>query len=215
MARRPPLCLARLRRDAIYANGGLRCCGGDASQRSEALRNPTHDTGQIQHPQQDKHQGNAKLHGQSETRRYHDTEDNNCRSHQKNRQCVSQSPEQANRRRASDGALAAHNGGHCNDVVGVRGMTHSQEQSQQNYCHERNQSVGRKMSTPDVDRCDSRCRYSQTQRHHECRRQKGKIAEGRVAGSHPRKHHAFGIDHGKADDHQHSCQSKTKRGNQK
>jgi len=106
--------------------------------RPEILRDPAHHAGKIQDAQKNEHEANRKLHRKAEARRNNDAEQNDERSDQENCDGMAESPKDADERGAANGALAAHDGSHGDDVISVRRMAHAEKESQRDNRKKRN-----------------------------------------------------------------------------
>ena len=96
----------------------------------ERLGHPARESSKVQNSQQDQHQPDRQLHGESEPRRNHHSEKNDRRAHQKNCDGMTQSPQHSDQSRVTYAALPAHNRGDGDHVVRIGGMPHPQEKSQ-------------------------------------------------------------------------------------
>ena len=102
----------------------------DARMRGrEFFADPHHGTGEIHQPQKDQHQAHREFHGQADTRRDGKSEENDGGADEDNRQSVATAPEDADQAGFGDGAFTANEGGNCDDVIGIGGVTYPEEEA--------------------------------------------------------------------------------------
>src|SRR6516165_1089124 len=106
----------------------------------QSVSEPLQDSRQVQNAQNNEHESHGKFHGQPHTRRNDYAERNDDRTHEKNREGVSQSPEHSNQRRLSRPPLTANDGADGDDVVRIGCVTHAQKEAQQDYSNQGNQT---------------------------------------------------------------------------
>src|SRR5882672_1023222 len=102
---------------------------------------PVHHAGKSQDAEQNQHQPDGEFHREAETRRDHDAEEDNERTHDKNGDGMAEAPEDSNQRGAANRTLAADDGGDGNDMVGVGGVTHAKKESQRDNGEEGDHAV--------------------------------------------------------------------------
>jgi len=88
-----------------------------------------HEARNIHDAKDNQHQSHGKLHGEPDSRGDYDIKKNDDGTHDKNRQGVSDTPENAGHRSFQQVALAAYDRGHRNHVVGIGGMAHPEKKS--------------------------------------------------------------------------------------
>src|SRR5215469_4448398 len=93
-------------------------------------------------PQQDQHQPDRQFHTQANSWRNDEVEKDNRSAHDKNRQCVPDAPKCSNPGRLRDLALAAHDCGHGDHVIGIGGVAHPEEESECNDGEKADHRVG-------------------------------------------------------------------------
>ena len=101
---------------------------------SIAMGNSLRNTGQIEDAEQDEHQADGQLHGETDARRNDDVEENDGRAHAEDGDGVADAPERSDHTCLADAPLAADDGGNGDDVVRVCGMAHAKDKSQTDHC---------------------------------------------------------------------------------
>ena len=114
-------------------NHGVRAVG-----RRQVVVDPTHDPRQVQNPQYHQHEPDRQLHSQTDARRDDDAEQNNGRTHHKDCQRMTESPEGTDQCRVLHALLPAYDGGNGNNVIRVGGVPHSKKKAQDDNREERN-----------------------------------------------------------------------------
>src|SRR4051812_36617780 len=89
----------------------------------------THKGKNVYQAERHQHERNGKFHTQPESRWNRYTEQDDGRAHNKNRQRVADSPEDAGPCGAAYLILAAHDGGDRNDMIWVGGVSHSEKEA--------------------------------------------------------------------------------------
>ena len=97
--------------------------------RREAVAEPVHRPSQVENPEQDQHQRDREFQCESEPRRNCHAEKDNRGADGEDGKRVADSPEDADPPSTRDGPFAADNGGDRNDVVGIGGMAHAEEEA--------------------------------------------------------------------------------------
>mgnify|MGYP001798515672 CR=1 FL=1 len=86
---------------------------------------------QIQCTQENEHERHAKLEAQPEPRRDDDPEQNNRSTHHQQGETVTEPPVDASQSGAPDAALSANDRSHRHDMIGIRGVSHPEEETQE------------------------------------------------------------------------------------
>jgi hypothetical protein len=102
--------------------------------RREPVSDPLCHAGKIQHSQKNQHEADSQFHGEANARRNRQVEQNNRRADQQDRNGVANAPEDSDQAGVPDAALAAHNGGHRDDVVRIGGVADAEQKSHANHC---------------------------------------------------------------------------------
>src|SRR6516162_2870816 len=109
--------------------------GGTAAK---ILRNPAHHSRKIQRAEKNQHQTNGKLHREAEARRDHNSKQDNEGTDDKDSDGMAESPQNADESGAAYFAFAADNRRNGDDMVRVRSMAHSQEETERDDRKQRN-----------------------------------------------------------------------------
>ena len=87
------------------------------------------DAGEIQDAEEDQHQADGKFHRQADAGGDGEAEEDDGGADDENRQCVADAPEDADPAGFQDGAFAADDGGDGDDVVGIGGVAHAEDEA--------------------------------------------------------------------------------------
>ena len=98
----------------------------------EGFRQPAHDAGKIQNSEEDEHQADGELHGEADASGNDDAAKRMMAEPTARIVSVWPSPQETPMRAAwrSRAALAADDGGDGDDVVGIGGVTHAEEETE-------------------------------------------------------------------------------------
>lgn len=114
----------------VSVAGGLVAQGSPEVWYRRPLREAPRHAGQCEDPENDQHHGDREFHGKPYSRRDRDIEQDDGAANGEDRQRVADAPGGADQRRAADAGLAAHDGGDRDDVVGVGGVTHAENEAE-------------------------------------------------------------------------------------
>lgn len=103
--------------------GNVRMGGG------EFFTQPFGDAGEIQNAEENEHQPHGKFHGQADTRRDDDVEENDGGADKDDGDGVAESPKSADEGGFRKRAFAADDSGNGDDVIGIGGMAHAEEEA--------------------------------------------------------------------------------------
>jgi hypothetical protein len=104
--------------------------------RRVAVCDALHDACKVEDAEQDEHQTDGQFHGETDARWNDHIEKNNGSADTEDGDRMADAPEDANDSRLPNAALATHDRGNSDDVVGIRGVTHAKNKSQTDYCRE-------------------------------------------------------------------------------
>ena len=96
---------------------------------SQSVSDPSQDSRQVQPAQNNQHDSHGEFHGQPHPSRNDHAEQNDDRTHQKNREGVSQSPKHSDQSCLSRRPLTADDGAHRDDVVWIGRVAHAQKEA--------------------------------------------------------------------------------------
>ena len=99
-------------------------------RRRELFRDPACKAREIQDSKQDEHQADANSMVRPRRGWDDDSEEDDGRAYQKNRDGMADAPQRANHRGVEHAALTADDGGYGDDVIGVRGVAHAEEKAE-------------------------------------------------------------------------------------
>ena len=116
----------------------------------EGFRQPAHDAGKIQNSEEDEHQADGELHGEADASGNDDAEEDDGGADGENRERVAESPENADEGGVADAALAADDGGDGDDVVGIGGVTHAEEETENDDRDESDHFLFRRQLRPEI-----------------------------------------------------------------
>jgi hypothetical protein len=77
---------------------------------------------QIRETDEYQHQGNTELKTESDSRRNHHSEHNDCAANNEHRKRMPNSPQSADPRRTAERLFTRDHGGHRHDMIGVGGV---------------------------------------------------------------------------------------------
>jgi len=100
-----------------------------AVRRRECFGDPAHHSGEIQNSQKNQHQADGEFHGKADSCGDDNSEKDDGGADDEDRDGVAKAPEGADYGGVADAALAAHDGGHRDYVIGVGGMAHAEEEA--------------------------------------------------------------------------------------
>jgi hypothetical protein len=86
-----------------------------------------------QHTEKDKHHCHEEFHRQSDPRWDYDVEEENRAAHDEEGRGVTQTPKHPNATGAIDAPLAADDGRHGYDVIGIRGVAHAEKEPEERH----------------------------------------------------------------------------------
>jgi hypothetical protein len=104
--------------------------------RRVAVCDALHDACKVEDAEQDEHQTDGQFHGETDARWNDHIEKNNGSADTEDGDRMADAPEDANDSRLPNAALATHDRGNSDDVVGIRGVTHAKNKSQTDCCRE-------------------------------------------------------------------------------
>jgi hypothetical protein len=90
---------------------------------------PLEETSDVHDAEEDQHQCNGKLHGQTNSCGNDPSEENYDATDGDKCECVADSPQRANQVSVLDRTVARHDRGHGDDVVGIGGVAHPEEET--------------------------------------------------------------------------------------
>ncbi len=96
----------------------------------ESVGDPLRDPGKVEHTQQNQHQADREFHRQPNLYWNYQVEENNSGSNYQNRQRMAKPPEGADQAGMTNAVLAAYDRGDGDDVVGIGGVPHPEEESE-------------------------------------------------------------------------------------
>ena len=108
----------------------VRVHGHPGACTSSFLDDPAH-AGERQQAEQDKHDADGEFHGQAHACGNHDAEQDDRAAHHQNGERVSDALDAADQRRAAQRALPADDGGDRDDMVGIGGVPHTEEEPEE------------------------------------------------------------------------------------
>jgi hypothetical protein len=114
-----------------------------AGQRRRHTRREAEQAGDAE---EDQHHGHGELHREAEPRRDHHVEEDDHAAHHHDGHGVPDAPQASDQGGAPGAPLPAHDRGYGDHVVGVRRMSHAEEETQQD--HGQAGNAGRSLSAP-------------------------------------------------------------------
>src|SRR5450432_1829330 len=118
---------------AVFVNVGV-VAGHLGMGGGKFLGDPGHRAGEIEDAEKDQHQADGKFHGQAYARGDGEVEKDDPGAYDQNGYGMAYAPEDADQAGFPDGALAAHDGGNRDNVVGVGGMAHAEYETNRQNC---------------------------------------------------------------------------------
>ena len=94
------------------------------------------EASQIENAEEDEHDADGKLHGEAETGRDDEREEDDGGADGEDGQRVTGSPERSDQRCARKAALAGDDGGDGDHVIGISGVPHAEEEAEREDSHE-------------------------------------------------------------------------------
>lgn len=95
----------------------------------EFLAQPFGDSSEVENAEENEHQSDGKFHRETDTRRNDPVEENDGAADNGDGDGVPQTPEGANESCLGESAFTGDDGGDRDDVIGVGGVTHAEEES--------------------------------------------------------------------------------------
>lgn len=95
----------------------------------EAVAQPVHRPGQIEYAQKNQHERDGEFERESQPRWNHNSKENDRSADDQNGERMADSPQDSDPTSAENRALAAHDGGDGNDMVGIGSVAHAKEEA--------------------------------------------------------------------------------------
>jgi len=95
----------------------------------EFLAEPLGNAGEIENAKQDQHEADSKFHGETDAGRDDKVEEDDGYADGDDGDGVAESPKGADQGRFGERTLAAHDGGYGDDVIGIGGMAHAEQET--------------------------------------------------------------------------------------
>jgi len=102
----------------------------------EALGDPAGYSGEIQDAEQNQHDADGQLHGETEPGRNDHVEQDDGGAHRENGESMPEAPEGTDQGSALNGSLPADDSGDGDHVIGIRGVPHAEHEANQRYRHQ-------------------------------------------------------------------------------
>lgn len=110
-------------------------------RRRETAVDPLEETSEIHEAEENQHQRDGKLHGQTDSCGNNPSEEDDGATDADNCECVANSPQHANQGSVLDRTVARDDRGDCDDVVGIGGVANPEEKTQRNDGKEANHCI--------------------------------------------------------------------------